>query len=286
MVALFPGWFSCRLDGWKRRFNGAMPSYLDRILDATYARVQSEGRLQSFADLERKAESARPARDFLRAMHAPGMSLIGEFKRRSPSKGQIREDLFPAGVADAYEHGGARAMSVLTEPRFFSGSIEDMQAARAACSLPVLRKDFLIDPYQVTQSRAAGADAILLIVAALPDMGLFAEMAEMARAYGMTALIEVHDAHELDAAFGVEPRLIGVNQRNLSTFEVDLTLAKRLRSEIPREVAMVAESGISNRSQVAELEEAGVDAILVGESLMRAKDTTMAVSSLLGTQVH
>lgn len=263
-----------------------MPSYLDRILDATSTKVQAEARLRSFDHLEREAEAAEPPRDFLGAMRAPGMSLIGEFKRRSPSKGEIRADRSPAGMADAYQHGGARAMSVLTEPRFFSGSIEDMQRARESCDLPVLRKDFLIDPYQVVQSRAAGADAILLIVAALPDMGLFAEMAEMARHYRMTALVEVHDPHELDAAFEVEPQLIGVNQRNLSTFEVDLTLAIRLRSEVPRQVAMVAESGISNRSQVADLEEAGVDAILVGESLMRSDDTTRAVAVLLGAQVH
>lgn len=263
-----------------------VPTYLERILDATYERVYAEVRQRSFADLEREAAVAAAPRDFLGAMRLPGMSLIGEFKRRSPSKGQIRSDLFPAGVANAYQSGGARAISVLTEPRFFSGSLEDMQAARASCDLPVLRKDFIVDPYQVVQARAAGADAILLIVAGLPDMGVFAELAEMARAYRMTVLIEVHDDFELDAAFEVGPQLIGVNQRNLATFDVDLTLAIRLRLEIPREVAMVAESGISTRSQVEDLEQAGVDAVLVGETLMRAQDTTRAVSALLGAQVH
>lgn len=263
-----------------------MPGYLDRILDATYERLRAEARQRTFADLEREAGAVPPPRDLLGAVRAPGMSLIGEFKRRSPSKGQIRGDLFPAGVAYSYQLGGARAISVLTEPRFFSGSLEDMRAARAACDLPVLRKDFLIDPYQVVQSRAAGADAVLLIVAALPDPGLLAEMAEMAGSYGMAALIEVHDAYELDTACAVGPRLIGVNQRNLITFEMDLHLAIRLRAEIPPGVAMVAESGITDRRQVEELQAAGVDGVLVGESLMRAQDPARAAAALLGAPLH
>jgi indole-3-glycerol phosphate synthase len=259
-----------------------MPTYLDRILDTTVERVKSDMRERPFGELEREAKNAPPVRNFTRAIKQPGMSLVAEFKRRSPSKGQIRADRHPAGTADAYQVGGARAMSVLTEPRFFDGSMEDLQIARASCSLPVLRKDFMIHPYQVVQARAAGADAILLIVAALPDMGLFIELADAAREYGLAALIEVHDSEELDAAFELGPELIGVNQRSLLTFEVDVTLAARLRREIPRQVGMVAESGISTRAQVEELEEAGVDAILVGETLMRADDPGKAAAELLG----
>lgn len=259
-----------------------MPTYLDRILDTTVDRVKSEMRERPFDELEREARSAPPVRNFTRAIKQAGMSLVAEFKRRSPSKGQIRADRHPAGTADAYQVGGARAMSVLTEPRFFDGSMEDLQIARASCSLPVLRKDFMIHPYQVVQSRAGGADAILLIVAALPDPGLFSELADAAREYGMAALIEVHDPRELDAAFDIGPELIGVNQRSLLTFEVDVTLARRLRREIPRQVGMVAESGITSRAQVEELEEAGVDAILVGETLMRADDPSKAAAELLG----
>ena len=262
-----------------------VPSYLDRILEHTYGRVAEEKRRQPFGDLEREAAALPPARPFLAAMRGEHISLIAEFKRQSPSKGQIRVDFEPAQAAEAYQTGGASAMSVLTEPQFFAGSLEDLQAARDACRLPVLRKDFTVDPYQVVQARAAGADAVLLIVAALPDRGLFKELAAAAAEYGMTALVEIHDPHELDAAFQIEPKLVGVNQRNLTTFDVDTGLAAKLRREVPREVAMVAESGITSRAQVEKLEAAGVDAILVGEWLMRAEDPSRAAAELLGAQV-
>jgi len=260
-------------------------TYLDRILEFTYDRVAGEKQKQSFGDLDREARALPQTRPFLAAMKGERISLIAEFKRRSPSRGEIRLDFEPADAAGAYQRGGASAMSVLTEPQFFGGSMQDLKAARAACRLPVLRKDFIVDPYQVVQARAGGADAILLIVAALPDIGLFTELAGAAADYGMTALVEIHDPHELDAAFHVEPRLVGVNQRNLSTFEVDTGLAVKLRREIPSEVAMVAESGIASHEQVEELQEAGVDAILVGETLMRAEDPSRAAAELLGAQV-
>lgn len=260
-----------------------MPSYLDRILEFTYERVATEKRGRSFADLEREALALPPARPFLAAMRGTPVTLIAEFKRRSPSKGLIRENYRPAEAAEAYERGGAGAMSVLTEPQFFDGSMQDLQQARGACRLPVLRKDFVVDLWQVAEARAGGADAVLLIVAGLPDRGLFAELFDAATDFGLTALIEIHDPHELDAAFEVEPRLVGVNQRNLSTFEVDTTLAIRVRREIPPEVPVVAESGITSRSEVRDLEEAGIDAILVGETLMRAEDPARAAAELLGT---
>jgi indole-3-glycerol phosphate synthase len=257
-------------------------TYLDRILEFTYDRVEDEKRHRSFGDLDREALAQPPPRPFLAAMRGSRISLIAEFKRRSPSRGEIRTNYSPEQAAEAYQEGGASALSVLTEPEFFSGSLDDLKAARAACRLPVLRKDFMVDPLQIVQSRAEGADAILLIVAALPDRGRFAELAAAAREYGLTALVEIHDPHELDAAFDIEPKLVGVNQRNLSTFEVDTGLAIKLRPEIPEEVAMVAESGITTRAQVEELESAGVNAILVGETLMRSEDPAAAAAELLG----
>lgn len=261
-----------------------MRTYLDRILEFTYDRVEDEKRKMSFGDLDREAQTMAQTRPFLAAMRGERISLIAEFKRRSPSKGIIREDYEPGQAAEAYAEGGASAMSVLTEPQFFGGSMDDLAKARAACKLPMLRKDFMVDPYQIVQARAGGADAILLIVAGVPDFGRFAELADCAEDYGLTVLVEIHDPHELDAAFDIEPKLVGVNQRNLSTFEVDTGLAIKLRRQIPTDVSMVAESGITSRKQVEDLQEAGVDAILVGETLMRAVDPAKAAADLLGAE--
>jgi indole-3-glycerol phosphate synthase len=258
-------------------------SYLDRILERTRVRVELSRREHPFEELDREARNPGRPRDFAGAIHTAGMSLIAEFKRRSPSKGVIRADVDPADVADAYERGGARALSVLTEPEFFSGSMEDLAKARDATTLPVLRKDFVVDAYQIVEARAGGADAVLLIVAAIPDPALFAELAAAAAHYGLAALVEVHSEWELDDAFEVEPDLVGVNQRDLRTFDVDTGLAIRLRRRIPSEVAMVAESGIVDRAGVEALEEAGVEGILVGETLMRADDPARAAQELLGS---
>lgn len=262
-----------------------MSSYLDTILEATRHRIVAEKRRRSPADYDRDADHMPAPRNFAAALRADGMSLIAEFKRRSPSKGLIRADLEPGRAGELYELGGARAMSVLTEPEFFSGSLEDMYRARSACSLPVLRKDFMLDPYQVAQARVEHADAILLIAAALEDLGLFREMVAAADHYGLPALIEVHSAAELEKASSMHPQLIGINQRSLDTFEVDTSLAVTLRPAIPAEVATVCESGITVRAQVDELEKAGVDSILVGETLMRSEDPAAAARELLGAQV-
>lgn len=259
-----------------------MSSRLDEIVEVTRVRLATEMKQRSLNDLEREAAAVDPPRDFEGALRAPGISLIAEIKRASPSAGSIRREADPPGLAEAYERGGARAVSVLTEPEFFGGSLEDMQTARAAVNLPVLRKDFLLDPYGVIQARAAEADAVLLIVAALSDPGLFRDMWEAVKQCGLSALVEVHDEHELEAAFEVDPQIIGVNQRNLRTFEVDTSLALRLRREIPQNAVMVAESGIRSRREVEELENAKVDAVLVGETLMRASDPAEAVRELLG----
>lgn len=262
-----------------------MTSYLDTILEAARDRVARDKRRRSYADYDRDAAHMPAPRDFAAALGAEDISLIAEFKRRSPSKGWIREDLEPGEVAELYERGGARALSVLTEPDFFSGSLDDLYRARRACELPVLRKDFMVDPYQVAEARVGYADAILLIAAALEDSGLFRELLAAAEHYGLPALIEVHSSAELDTALSMTPKLIGVNQRNLTTFEVDTSLAVKLRASIPAGVTVVCESGIVSRSQVAELERAGLDSILVGENLMRAKDPAAAVRELLGAQV-
>jgi len=257
-------------------------TYLDTILERTRARLEQAVRRRRFEDLDREARDVGPARDFPAAIWSPGLSLIAEFKRRSPSKGVIREGVDPAEVAAAYEEGGARALSVLTEPEFFGGTLDDLGKARDATALPALRKDFVLDTYQIVEARVGGADAVLLIVAALPDVGLFGDLAAAAEHYDLAALVEVHSEWELDQAFEIEPQIVGINQRDLRTFDVDTGLAARLRKQIPRESAVVAESGIATRADVEALEAAGVDAMLVGEILMRAGDPAEAVRELLG----
>lgn len=257
-------------------------SYLDKILDATRERVDAAKRQKPRRELEGKLEFKEPARDFLGALRGPGVALIAEFKRRSPSAGVIREGLEPSDAASAYEEGGASALSILTEPEFFSGSMKDLAAAKMACLLPVLRKDFVIDPYQVLEARVYGADAVLLIVAAFPDDGLLEELKASIEDQSMAALIEIHDESELEKALALGPAVIGVNQRDLKTFQVDTSLAPTLKKLIPDDVVVVAESGINSRDDVELLESAGVGAMLVGEHLMRSQDIVSATADLLG----
>lgn len=256
-----------------------MPAYLDDILDATRERIS--GRRSPY-DLERQIEDREPPRGFLDAIRMPRISLVAEVKRRSPSRGAIREGADPAGVAGAYERGGASALSVLTEPYFFGGSIDDLIAAREACSLPVLRKDFLIDPYQMLEARAAGADAVLVIVAALPDPARREDVIASARELGLDVLVEAHDEREVDRALQSGADLIGINQRDLRTFEIDRGLAARLRQAVPPGIAVIAESGVSTREEVKALEAAGLDGVLVGEALMRSGDPEAAAAALTG----
>lgn len=259
-----------------------MTTYLDKIIEATRRRVEVSQRARPLQDLaaEIGAGGSTQVRDLAASLAEPGISLIAEIKRASPSAGDIHTDIDPAGLAARYGSAGARAISVLTEPEFFKGSLEDLVAAKAACSVPVLRKDFIVDEYQVTEAAAAGADAILLIVAALTDSELkgFSSLAE---SYGLGVLIEVHAQDELDRALALDPQLLGVNQRDLRTFEVDTGLASRLRKIIPGRVVVVAESGIKTRDDVQRLREASVDAILVGEALMRSADPAAAAVSLM-----
>jgi indole-3-glycerol phosphate synthase len=253
---------------------------LEPILAA--ARQEVERRKRS-RPLERQdvIGTRSDVRPFSDALAGPGLSLIAEHKRRSPSAGPIREDLSLEEVVVAYERGGAAALSVLTERPNFGGDLEDLRAARAASSLPVLRKDFIVDPYQVLEACVAGADAVLLIVAALPQSEL-ASLYEQVLACGLTALVEVHDLRELGVASDLGARVIGINNRDLTTLEVDTRRAFALLPHVPTGALTVAESGFSRPEELAELGAAGVDAVLIGEALMRSADVEAACRALTG----
>lgn len=252
---------------------------LDEILARTRTDLEQRKRELPLAELEDGAGSGSPRR-FRGALTGPGIAVIAEFKRRSPSAGRLREDADIGQIAGAYERGGAAAMSVLTEGPHFEGSLEDLSHARAACGLPILRKDFILDAYQLHEARAAGADAVLLIVAALPREQLAALYAQ-ARELGLDVLVEVHDSAELEVALGVGADLIGVNNRDLRDFSVDVGRTSKLLAQMPAGVAVVSESGIGSAAQLRELQEQGVQAVLVGESLMRAGDPEAALRALL-----
>jgi indole-3-glycerol phosphate synthase len=247
------------------------------------ARAASQRRAADvpLGELRAMAAGAPPARGLRAALARPGMAVIAEVKRRSPSKGDIRADLDPAALARAYQRGGAAAVSVLTEPVHFAGSPEDLVAVRAAVDLPVLRKDFVTTPYQVWEARAWGADAVLLIVAALEPARL-AELLVEAGGAGLDALVEVHTRAEATVAGAAGATLVGVNARDLATLEVDLGRFAQIRDALPAGATVVAESGISSPAQVEAAAAAGADAVLVGESLVRADDPEELLAGLLG----
>lgn len=233
------------------------------------------------AEWERLAETQTAARrDFAAALKRNGPAVIAEIKKASPSKGIIAPEFEPARLAQAYAAGGAAALSVLTDSRFFQGSLEDLAAARSTVALPVLRKDFTIDEWHVIEAAAHGADAILLIAAVL-NAGQLRSFRELAAQYGMAALVEVHDSEELRAAIDSGATLIGVNSRDLRTFEVNLDTAVELAAQMPRGVIRVAESGIHSVEDIRRLRNAGYDAFLVGEHLMRSPDPESALRALL-----
>ena len=239
-----------------------------------------KNRLDHIVAAHRATAAHRPApRGFRAALGAPGLSVIAEIKRRSPSKGDLAPDLDPALLAKAYVDGGAAALSVLTDEEFFGGSVADLAAARTAVDVPVLRKDFTVSDVDVCDARVMGADAVLLIVAALSDDEL-GRLHRLALDLGLDALVEVHDGDELDRALRIEPAIVGVNQRDLKTFDVDRELAARLASRIPDGIVKVAESGIRDGDDVARLRDAGYDAVLVGESLVTADDPAVALREL------
>ncbi len=254
---------------------------LEAILTSVRARLAPV--VAAEAALRERAAAAPAARDFAGALRRDGLAVIAEIKRRSPSAGPIDEGLDPAARASAYAAGGAAALSVLTERDHFGGSLDDLAAARGAVALPVLRKDFVVHPAQVWQARAHGADAVLLIVAILDDAALAQLLATAADA-GMAALVEVHTAGEADRAVAHGARIIGVNNRDLSTFSVDLATAERLRPALPDDVVAVAESGVSDPRGAARMAAAGYDAILVGEALVRSADPASTVRGLRGAR--
>jgi indole-3-glycerol phosphate synthase len=257
------------------------PSVLAAILRDTEQALADRRAATPIESLVPAAEAPRSLRD---AVAGPGdISVIAEFKRRSPSAGVIREGAAVDEIARAYARAGAAAMSVLTEEASFGGSLQDLRAARAATSLPILRKDFIIDRYQLHEARAAGADAVLLIVAALDDAAL-AELHREATSLGLDVLIEVHDRGEVARALAVDAALIGINNRDLRDFSVDVNRTYDLLEDIPAGVAVVSESGIAATAQMRELAAAGVSAVLVGESLMRAPSPEQALAALRGVE--
>jgi indole-3-glycerol phosphate synthase len=254
-------------------------AFLSEIVAHKRTEVEARKRARPLAELCRPA---RPGlRDFAAALRRPGISAIAEIKRRSPSKGPLREDLGVERIARSYQQNGAAALSVLTEQRFFGGSEGDLRLAREATELPVLRKDFTIDEYQIHEARQIGADAILLIVRILSDAQL-RDYLLLARELRLAVLVEVHDEQELGRAAACGAEIIGVNSRDLDTFVVNLDTALRLKVCVPAGCITVAESGIRTRDDVKRLEDAGYDAILVGEALLRARDPGGKLAELLG----
>lgn len=252
-----------------------MSDILQRIVARKAEEIAERSAQRGLLTLSEQIENAPPLRDFtaaLRAKVAAGRpAVIAEIKKASPSKGVLREDFDPAAIAQSYAQHGAACLSVLTDKDFFQGSEAYLQQARAACALPVLRKDFIIHPYQVYEARAIGADCILLIVAALDD-AVMRELAALAAALGMAVLVEVHDAAELERALALETPLIGVNNRNLRTFETSLQTTLHLLDRIPEDRIVITESGILRREDVALMRAHHVDAFLVGEAFMRAAE--------------
>jgi indole-3-glycerol phosphate synthase len=255
---------------------------LEKIIERTREDVVRRAKLVGYAELEQRATERDEPRGFNEALLRPGVAVIAEHKRRSPSAGRIREDLEVEQIVKAYELGGAACLSVLTDEPHFGGTLDDLRRARAAVELPILRKDFIVDPYQVVEAAAWQADAILLIVAALEPRAL-AELHSQARELDLDVVVEVHGAEELEVALDVmEPDIIGINNRDLTDFTVDVARTHDLLTDVPAGKTVVAESGFYSREQIDELERVGCDAVLIGEALMRSEDLAAATRVLCG----
>lgn len=262
-----------------------MTDILDKIVAVKREEVATAIRRKSLAAVRFDAESRVLTRDFVGAMRAKigagQAAVIAEIKKASPSKGVLRADFIPADIAQSYAEFGAACLSVLTDQQFFQGCVDYLKQARASCQLPVLRKDFMVDTYQIYESRAMGADAILLITACLDDAQM-KDFEQIARGLDMAVLVEVHDAAELERALKLKTPLIGVNNRNLKTFEVSLDTTLTLMRNIPKDRLLVCESGIHTRDDVLRMGAAGVNAFLVGEAFMRTKEPGEALAALFG----
>jgi indole-3-glycerol phosphate synthase len=261
-----------------------MSERLEALVRATRDALDRRRAAVPLADLEREAAARHEdGRPFTEALSRPGTSLIAEHKRRSPSAGEIRPGSSCDEIVAAYERGGAAALSVLTEEAHFGGSLDDLRGARAATGLPILRKDFTVDPYMLYEARAAGADAVLLVVGSVED-GELADLLAGARELDLDAIVEVHEPEELDVALAIDADVIGINNRDLADFSVDVARTFDLLPDVPAGKVVVSESGIIRREQIEELEGIGVDAVLVGETVMRADDPEAAVRALVGRE--
>jgi indole-3-glycerol phosphate synthase len=258
-----------------------MTTILDKILAARLRRLESEMEKVGLSEMARRAEARKPAADFEAALNKPGVNIIAEIKKASPSSGIIREDLDPAVQTRAYEKGGAAAVSVLTEQDYFQGGISILAQARNETNLPILRKDFIIDPYQIVEARAYGADSVLLISAIL-DARSLGNLLKICREWGIEPLVEVHSKEELDETLAAGAKIIGINNRNLKTFEVTLETTVRLAECVPEDCVIVSESGIKTTQDIAQLRSNGVNAFLIGEELVRANDPAAKLREFIG----
>ncbi len=257
-----------------------MKSILDKIVAHKRIEISVAKSNVPIDSVVAELELAPPPRDFLRPLQQPGVGLIAEVKKASPSKGLIRKDFEPVTIATSYQTAGVHCVSVLTDQHFFQGHLDFLRQIRATIDLPILRKDFILDPYQVFEARAAGADAVLLIAECL-DPTLMIELHDLVEELGMTALVELYDVKNLPAVLACNPKLVGVNNRDLNTFEVDLNHSIQIRKQVPGETTFVSESGIYTHEDVLRLAENRIDAMLVGESLMRSDDIPNAVNALM-----